>query len=98
MVLAPFQGPASASTSRSDAKGRFKIIVKPDPCIGSRPAFKVNLDFARMETAPEAKQIVLWGDLTRAFRRAHPELKYLDLKVSKFKGKTVYMGSRRRPA
>lgn len=82
-------------TTQSDAKGRFKIIVKPDPRIGRQPALKVTLDFARMETAPEAKYIVLWGDLTRDFRRAHPELKYLDLKVSEFKGKTVYMRSRR---
>jgi hypothetical protein len=49
-----------------------------------------------METAPEAKHIVLVGDLTTALRRAHPELKVLDLKVSKFDGRTVYMGSRQR--
>jgi hypothetical protein len=83
-------------SARTDAKGRFKIFVKPDPRIGSRRPFDVRLEFARMETAPEAKQVVLCGDLTRVFRKAHPELEYLDLKVSKFDGKTVYMGSHQR--
>jgi hypothetical protein len=81
----------------SDSKGRFKIRVKHDRRAGVRPSYSVNLDFGKMETASEAKHIVLWGDLTRTFRKAHPELKFLDLKVSEFRGKTFYMGSRKRP-
>jgi hypothetical protein len=78
--------------ARSDARGRFKIIVKP--VRRRRPKFRVNLDFGRMETAPEAKEIVLTGDFTRAFRRSHPELKIRYVKVSKFTGKTVRAASR----
>ncbi|HEY7087631.1 MAG TPA: hypothetical protein VH518_06045 [Tepidisphaeraceae bacterium] len=81
-------------TTRSNAKGKFKIVVNPDPRSDRRRRFKVTLDFGRMETAPEAKHITLVGDLTRTFRNAHPELKYLDLKASKFDGKTVPMRSR----
>lgn len=80
--------------TRSDARGRFKIIVKADRRVGRRPKFRVNLDFATMETAPGAKEITLCGDFTRAFRRSHPKLKYRYVKVSKFHGKTVRAASR----
>ena len=80
--------------ARSDARGRFKIIVKADRRIGRRPKFRVNLDFATMETAQGAKEITLCGDFTRAFRRSHPKLKYRYVKVAKFRGKTVRAASR----
>jgi hypothetical protein len=83
-------------STRTDSKGRFKIQVKHDSRAGKRPSYRVDLDYGKMETAPEAKHIVLWGDLTRTFRNAHPEIEFLDLKVSEFRGKTIYMGRRKR--
>ena len=77
-------------STRSDPGGRFKIIVKPDSRIGDREPFRVTLEFARMETMPEAGEIVLFGDFTTAFRKTHPELTFLQLRVSDFSGHTVY--------
>lgn len=83
-------------TTVTDSKGNFKITTKHDRRAGRKPAFHVSHDFARMETAPYSKHIALVGDFTRAFRRAHPKLKFIDLKVSRFDGKTVHVGGRRR--
>jgi hypothetical protein len=67
------------------------IIVKPDSRIGDREPFRVTLDFARMETTPDAREIVLFGDFTAAFRKTHPELTFLKLPASAFDGNTVYV-------
>ena len=83
-------------SAQTDSRGRFKIRVKHDPRAGKRASYQVDLNYGKMETAPEAKHIVLWGDLTRTFRNAHPEIEFLDLKVSEFRGKTVHMGRRKR--
>jgi hypothetical protein len=75
--------------TRSNAKGKFTIMVEPDSGVARRDVFKVKYDLARMVTVPEAGEIVLVGDLTREFRRMHPELEYRDVKVAEFRGKTV---------
>jgi hypothetical protein len=75
--------------TRSDAKGKFMITVKADSGVARRDVFKVKYDLGRMVTVPEAEEIVLVGDLTREFRRMHPELEYRDVRVAEFKGKTV---------
>ena len=82
--------------AQTNSKGRFKIQVKHDPRTGKRPSYQMDLDYGKMESAPEAKHIVLWGDLSRTFRNAHPEIKFLDLKASEFRGKTIHMGRGKR--
>ena len=68
--------------TQSNAKGKFTITVEPDSGVARRDVSKVKYDLARMVTVPEAGEIVLVGDLTREFRRMHPELEYRDVKVA----------------
>lgn len=75
----------------TDGDGRFMINIKPDPRIKDQRPFRVTLDFARMDSSVEENEIVLVGDFTSAFRRAHPELTYLSFDVAKFDGETIKM-------
>jgi hypothetical protein len=75
----------------SDAEGKFKITVQPDPRIKEQKPFRVALDFARMDSAVEENEIILFGEFNSSFRRTHPDLEYLSLEPAEFDGETINM-------
>lgn len=70
--------------TRSD--GSFTISVKSD--IQDQDS-KFEQNFGTMKTIPEAGKITLVSDLTKAFRDAHPDLKYQLVEVVQFDGETI---------
>jgi len=76
----------------TNSRGKFKIVVPPDPRAGSETGFRFSLDFGRMDSTPDAKEVVLFGEFTEEFKRTYPHVKVVRLSVANFNGQTLEMG------
>jgi hypothetical protein len=45
-----------------------------------------------MDSTPDAKEVVLFGEFTEEFKRTYPHVKVVRLSVANFNGQTLEMG------
>lgn len=74
--------------TKSDSAGKFRIRVAPDKYKSAAVPVKVDVDFGSMETVPDNDGIILVGQVTEAFRRAHPDIRCKWVLVGDFEGVT----------